>query len=268
MSEMGGSLRAAREAAGLSLSGLARRTGYSRSYLGNIETGTKQPTPDVLRAYERALGDDVHRRDLFSGLAGVVAGTMADGDIAADIVRGITAERSRLLATAQTSHATDKAIGIVVSRQTPCVASLAKWMRSGNPTLRVNAAGILAKSGLQDAANAVAAHLRADAEARQLYLTAVVSRVLSAPWDDAGQLARTAAFDEDQIGAVAAEVANVYDAGARWCAIYLVGQAKPHYPGIADVTLHRALSREPSRELLRHIGFTLAGVNPVIHKGA
>jgi len=268
MSEMGDSLRAAREAAGLSLSGLARRTGYSRSYLGNIETGTKQPTPGVLRAYERALGDDVHRRELFAGLAGLMAGTMADGDIAADIVRDIIAERSRLLTTAQTSHATDKTIGILVSRQTPCIASLGKWMRTGNPTLRVNAAGILAKSGLHDAANTVAAHLCADADARQLYLTAVVARVLGAPWDDAGHLARTASFDEQQIKAIAGEVANSYDAGARWCSIHLVGRTRKEHPGVANVTLHQALSREPSRELLRHNGFALAGIDPTIHKGA
>jgi len=37
VSDLGPTLRQAREAAGLSLSGMARRTGFSRSYLGNVE---------------------------------------------------------------------------------------------------------------------------------------------------------------------------------------------------------------------------------------
>lgn len=36
---------------------MAKRTGYSRSYLGNVETGERQVTPDVVRAYERVLGE-------------------------------------------------------------------------------------------------------------------------------------------------------------------------------------------------------------------
>src|SRR5437667_5021457 len=55
MSDLSRTLREAREAAGLSLSGMAKRAGYSRSYLGNVETGTRPATPAVIRAYERAL---------------------------------------------------------------------------------------------------------------------------------------------------------------------------------------------------------------------
>jgi predicted DNA-binding protein with PD1-like motif len=53
----GPALRQAREQAGLSLSGLAKRAGYSRSYLGNVETGVRPATPAVIRAYERAVGE-------------------------------------------------------------------------------------------------------------------------------------------------------------------------------------------------------------------
>lgn len=55
MSDLGSTLRRARVAAGLSLSGMAKRTGYSRSYLGNAETGIRQVTPGLIRAYERVL---------------------------------------------------------------------------------------------------------------------------------------------------------------------------------------------------------------------
>ena len=32
---------------------MAKRTGYSRSYLGNVETGERQVTPELIRAYEQ-----------------------------------------------------------------------------------------------------------------------------------------------------------------------------------------------------------------------
>ncbi len=266
MSELGGSLRAAREAAGLSLSGMARRTGYSRSYIGNVETGTKQPTPAVIRAYERALGDDQmdRRKLLVVAAASAVGGTMApmvpmsDGDMATGITADIMAERPGLLTSVLTSHTTDKAIGGMISKQASCLASLHKWMRKGSATLRANSAGILAKSGSREAAEEVAKHLWADAEARQLYLACVVARVLRMPWDDARELAQTAAFDEAQVARVAAEVQNDYDVGARWCSVYLLGKARDEHTGVVDVALHQALSTEPSREMLRHIGYALA----------
>lgn len=210
----------------------------------------------------------MHRRELLAGVATAVIGTMGDGDIAADMVRDIMAERSRLLTTTQTSHATDKAIGTLISRQTPCLASLHKWMRAGNPTLRVNAAGILAKTGARESANEVAGHLRSDADSRQLYLTAVVARVLKMPWADAGHLAHLPIFDEAQISTLAAEVGNHYDAGARWCSVYLLGRSKLEHPEIVDGVLRQALSTEVSREMLRHIGYALAGLDPIVHKGA
>lgn len=74
MSATGDKLRAAREAAGVSLSAMAARTHFSKSHLSNVETGRRAPTPDVVLAYEQALGDIVDRRGVLSGLAaGVVA---------------------------------------------------------------------------------------------------------------------------------------------------------------------------------------------------
>ena len=123
---LGATLRKAREAAGVSLSGMASRTGYSRSYLGNIETGARQPTPAIIRAYQKALGDDeVNRRGLLAGMASAAFGA-AVPDVAVEIVRDIGADRSRLLATAQTSHEVDKVIGSLVARDMPGVGSLMK----------------------------------------------------------------------------------------------------------------------------------------------
>jgi transcriptional regulator with XRE-family HTH domain len=54
--DVGTALRAAREAAGLSLAQMARLTRYGKSYLGNVETGRRRATRDVVLAYGRALG--------------------------------------------------------------------------------------------------------------------------------------------------------------------------------------------------------------------
>ncbi|MGF0314644.1 helix-turn-helix domain-containing protein [Nocardia fluminea] len=54
-------LRAAREAAGVGLREVSRRTHYSATYLSDIERG-KRPVPaDVVAAYETALGADMER---------------------------------------------------------------------------------------------------------------------------------------------------------------------------------------------------------------
>ncbi|MFI6777326.1 helix-turn-helix domain-containing protein [Nocardia sp. NPDC050412] len=52
----GARLRAAREAARLSLSALAARTHYSKALLGLLETGQRQIRPEHVRAYSDALG--------------------------------------------------------------------------------------------------------------------------------------------------------------------------------------------------------------------
>lgn len=56
MVALGPNLRAAREAAGLSLSAMAARTHYSRSLLGLLETGRRTISPEHVVAYSRALG--------------------------------------------------------------------------------------------------------------------------------------------------------------------------------------------------------------------
>ncbi|WP_028924734.1 helix-turn-helix domain-containing protein [Pseudonocardia acaciae] len=56
MVALGPNLRAAREAAGLSLSAMAARTHYSKSLLGLLETGRRTISPEHVVAYSRALG--------------------------------------------------------------------------------------------------------------------------------------------------------------------------------------------------------------------
>jgi transcriptional regulator with XRE-family HTH domain len=76
--EQGGALRIARESAGISLAGMAKRTSYSKSYLGLVETGRKRASPTVLLAYERVLGRDLmDRRGLVTGVAATLVAPAA-----------------------------------------------------------------------------------------------------------------------------------------------------------------------------------------------
>ncbi|MGW4328303.1 helix-turn-helix domain-containing protein [Nocardia sp. NPDC004573] len=53
---VGAQLRAAREAAGVSLAALSAQIHYSKSVLAYYETGERTPTPDVIACYEKHFG--------------------------------------------------------------------------------------------------------------------------------------------------------------------------------------------------------------------
>ena len=81
---------------------------------------------------------------------------------------------------------------------------LARWADDGgSAVLRVNAAGILAKTRSVDSAGLAAAALRRDRDMRVCYLRAVSARV--------GTGTRQ----------LAAELVNPAGAGARWCSAWL-----------------------------------------------
>lgn len=247
---------------------MATRTGYAKSYLSNVEHGRRRVTPAMIRAYERVLGGDVQRRQLFiAAAATAVTAALPDAlpDVAADVVRDITAERADLLSRVQTSHATDRTIGQLVARDQPCVASLTRWARKGSPVLRVNSVGILAKLRAPTIDDQVIASLRADDEARLLYLTAVNARVLGLPWDDASELAASGRglAEPDQVERFAAEALNVHDSGARWCCVLMLGRTRHDAPAAVEHALRAALRAETSTEVLRSIAGTLAGLDPL-----
>lgn len=243
MSDLGRTLREAREHAGLSLSGIAKRTGYSRSYLGNVETGVRTVTPDVINAYERVLGDDVNRRQLILGTVAALTASSTP-DTAAAIAHDINSGRNGLLTDIQTTHATDRAVARLIARQPGSVASLIRWADRGKPLLRVNAAGILAKIGSPTTDNEAIAVLHADDKTRELYLTAVISRVLNMSWDEAANTAssRSPLPDPGQLRLFTAELSNPADSGARYCSALIL--ARSHHEPAAATALLQALRTE------------------------
>lgn len=264
MGDLGRTLREAREQAGLSLSGMAKRTGYSRGYIGNVETGIRPVTPAFIKAYERVLGEDLRRRQLLLGSISALASASAP-DTAASIANDINGGRTGMLTGIQTTHMTDRAVASLVARHAPALGSLAKWARSGKAILRVNAAGILAKVGSPTIDNEAVNVLRVDAGVRDLYLTAVIHRVLGVPWDNAANMAASSepVATPEHLQSFAAELSNPNDSGARYCSLLMLARAQPHDPAAVNSALISALRTEPARENLRAVGAALAGINPL-----
>ena len=196
--------------------------------------------------------------------------------VAKRIFGGIAAGDDRLLATAQTSHATDLRLGYLTGQDQSTQRELSRWMRHGaTAVLRVNAAGVLSKAGSPELGDAAIGAIRGDHDVRHLYLTAVASRVLAMSWEQAEALARVVGQPGGPAAALAgrsstsaseklcAELRNPRDAAARWCSTVLL-RALPN-PGAEAVraALARAAQHERCRENLRTYAAVLADTGPI-----
>jgi transcriptional regulator with XRE-family HTH domain len=230
-------LRQARERAGLSLTQVGKAGGYSRQHLSNVERGARPPNPQVIAAYEKAL--NMNRRQILRLATASVGSLVISQDeaaVARDVFATIAAGDDGPLTSIQTTHAVDHGIQRLAVRDNAAVYRLTNWLENGSQAvLRVNAAGILGKTGSPDIADSVALSLRHDQEVRDLYLKAVRSRV------------------GISTEALSAELVNQTDSGARWCAAYLLAQQGKTKP------LAAAMRTETSRENLRHMALALAG---------
>jgi transcriptional regulator with XRE-family HTH domain len=195
-----------------------------------------------LRELERAR---MRRRDMLRASAAVIAAAGMAPAIAAagrDLFDTIATGDAGPLGIAQTAHETDLMLAGLSAGNRPAMLHLARWAGDGaTAVLRVNAAGILAKTPDLEAAGSAVAVLSRDPGVRDRYLSAVSAR-----------LARTAR-------PAAAELFNAGDAGARWCCACLLAE-----DGTAQArrALGRALRTEPVAEVVRAIGLILNGDSP------
>ncbi len=243
----------------------------TQTQVSRWETGKRTPGPFWTRHLASALAvplsvlqdhrdgeTDVHRRTVLLGAAALLASPA--GAPARDITSSIASGDPGPLASVQTSHATDRAISKLTGLDRGSLLHLTRWADDGDSdVLRVNAAGILAKTGDPVHGDTVGAVLARDEGARQLYLTAVTHRVTGISWMTARHWNPAQATDED-LAALRRELSNPADAGARWCSAVLLAQAPPSPETV--VALSTALRREPSRETLRAIGLALTGETP------
>ncbi|MCA1706771.1 MAG: helix-turn-helix domain-containing protein [Actinobacteria bacterium] len=207
------------------------------------------------------------------GYCSFVHPSFTDFYVAQRIFANIAIGDSKLLAAAQTTHATDLIIQEFVLRHQSSAGFLADWMAQGaNAVVRVNSAGILAKVSEPTTIDAVVSTLKADPDSRQLYLTAVSSRVLALEWGQATQLAARIEHGIDdggpdltdaQLALLANELTNPRDGAARWCSTVLLGHFYNRAHELTRSAFHQALQDEPCSENLRAIGAVLAGNNPL-----
>lgn len=187
------------------------------------------------------------------------------------VFRDIASGSSRLLGTGQTTHQTDLVVQQYVLQHDASVLVLREWAtKSSNSLVRVNSGGILAKLGRDELVDEVAASLMEHRGARTLYVTAVLSRVLSRPWSEAGSLAAqiedpealSSALSTDALGRIAGELGNTRDGVARWCSAVILGAYGTPTDSVR-ASLQHALRTERSRESLRAIGTALSGTTPI-----
>jgi transcriptional regulator with XRE-family HTH domain len=235
---------------------LGRVSGHpiTREYVSRWEHGRKTPGPfwighlaAVLQVPRWALEGHVKRREMLR-LTGAAAAAafMGSGKLlppdSEDLFSSVAAGDAGPLAQIQTSYSTDLAIGGLAAADRPVLWRLAQWAEDGgSDVLRVNAAGVLAKSGVPDFAGLPAAVMVRDREVRARYLRAVAARVGNDP------------------GRLAAEALNPADSGARWCAGWML--ARDGSAG-SRRALTAALRNEPVTENVRTFGLLLNGENP------
>lgn len=225
----------------------------------------------------RRLGGHSHVIRTVDGAYRFTDPALADVLVAHRVFGDISQGSGHLLATAQTSHATDLTISALAADDENARRGLIAWMRRG-PTavLRVNSAGILAKVGSPDLGDAAISAIRGDDEARHLYLTAVACRVLEAPWNEATQLAASVIGQDDRLATglllgrdawaterLTAELVSPRDAAARWCSAVLLATLLNAQYDTTRQALMNALSREACRENLRAYAAVLGGANPL-----
>jgi transcriptional regulator with XRE-family HTH domain len=234
---------------------LGRQSGHptiTREDISRWEHGRRIPRPfwishlaAALQVPRWALEGYVQRREILR-LAGAIAGSAVMGtpahDAGEELYSSIAARDDGPLARMQTSHETDLMVASLAGADRPVMLRLARWAEDGgSDVLRVNAAGILAKTQSMESAGFATSALRRDHEMRLRYLRAVSARI--------GTGTRR----------LAAEVVNPADAGARWCSAWLLGRDGGQ---AARAALGRALRTEHVAENIRTIGMILNGDDP------
>lgn len=222
---MGALLRAARQEAGLSLGAMSALTHYSKPYLGQVETGTRGATVEVIAAHERVLGEDMWRKDITHPRLTHVKGT---AKIKA-LVEAVESGDPDVFASAPTAHATDVAVG---SRIGPDgIVHLRRWMTEGaTSTLRTNALSTVAKLPGKANAELVVQVLEEDQKVRRLCLASEISRLTRVEWQQALRIADdlpSAPNPRKFASKLAKEAVDPKDTESRWCGSYMLGKLAP-----------------------------------------
>lgn len=227
--DVGGTLRAARRDAGVSLGRMAALVNFSKPYLGLVETGKRPVTIDIVRAYERELGpigdDMLKRRDITHPRT-----MKLDRPTLTELARSIDDGAPGQLATTPSSRNVDF---FLASKLTDSGRhNIRDWCTSGSTaTLRVNAVAVLSKMGLKSDTARIIETLESDEKVRHLSLASEVSKLMQHEWDTCLRVAEdpsVAPHPRKLAKALAKEALVDNDAESRWCGAHLLRELVPH----------------------------------------
>lgn len=226
--QFGARLRAAREYVKLSLAEMAAAANFSKSYLGQVETGVRPVTLDVVTAYEKVLGNGMKRKDITHPKLRKIE----DGEHLAAVKAAVEAGDPGIFAEGPTSSTIDAAVAPVVSAAG--VENFRRWAVTGKTsTLRANAVSIIGFLPGRENADLVARVLDTDDRVRELCLASEVSRLMQWDWATSKAVAAdpVTAPDPRKLAAKLAKEAVCEDSEARWCAGWLLQRLAPALAG-------------------------------------
>jgi transcriptional regulator with XRE-family HTH domain len=227
-SDLGVVLREARQEAGISLGRMARLTAYSKSYLGNIETGRRPVTVDIIAVYERELGpigdDMLRRRDITHPRT-----LKADKPTLTQLARSIDSGDPSALANTPTSRSIDF---FLAAKLSPTGTDhVREWVRTGRTsTLRANALAVISKMGRESDTPLIIECLENDDQVRFLSLASEVSKLMQWDWETSKRVAKqphTAPQPRKLAKALTKEALLDTDAESRWCGAHLLKELVP-----------------------------------------
>lgn len=226
--ESGPCLRASREYVKLSLADMALATSFSKSYLGQVETGVRPVTLDVVAAYERVLGVGMRRKDITHPKLQKIEGP----DHLSRIKAAVESGDPSIFAEGPTSSTIDAAVAPVVG--SAGIENFRRWAVEGKTsTLRANAVSIVGFLPGRENADLVARVLETDDRVRRLCLASEVSRLMQYDWTTSKSVATdpTTAPDAHKLAAKLTKEAVSKDSEARWCAGWLLQRLAPALAG-------------------------------------
>lgn len=207
---------------------MATATNFSKSYLGQVETGVRPVTLDVVAAYEKVLGDGMRRKDItHPGLRKI-----EDGDHLSAVKAAVESGDPSIFGEGPTSSTIDAAVAPVVSEAG--IENFRHWAVAGKTsTLRANAVSIIGFLPGRENADLVARVLDTDDRVRQLCLASEVSRLTQWDWPTSKAVAAdpTTAPEPRKLAEKLAKEAVSKDSEARWCAGWLLQRLAPALAG-------------------------------------
>ena len=222
--ESGPALRSAREYAGFSLSAMADKSRFSKGYLGQVETGARPVTMEVVTAYEKVLGAGMRRKDITHPRLQRIR----DKKELARVQAAVESGDPDIFAEGPTSSTIDAAVAPIVGPAG--VRHFQQWAQEGaTSTLRANAVSILGFLPGRENADLVADILENDRLVRRLCLASEVSRLMQWDWPTSKAVAKdpTTAPEPRKLAAKLAKEALSKDSEARWCAGWLLQRLAP-----------------------------------------